>query len=79
MEPCVSYHDPYIPELEHENIKLRSVPDLNQAVNKADCVVIITNHSQYNYQEIYEGANCIMDARNALGDLGKDDPKVIRL
>jgi len=75
----VSYHDPYIPELRHENIDLSSVPDLMAAVEEADCVVIITNHSQYNYQVIYEKASCIMDARNALGEIGKDDPKLIRL
>jgi len=75
----VSYHDPYIPELHHENLDLSSVPDLMKAVENADCVVIITNHSQYDYQAIYEKAKCVMDARNALGELGIDDPKVISL
>lgn len=75
----VSYHDPYIPELDQDNIKLRSVVDLSDAVIRADCVVIITNHSLYDYQEIYHNASCILDARNALGELGKDDPKVTRL
>jgi len=75
----VSYHDPYIPELHHENLDLSSIPDLMKAVENADCVVIITNHSQYDYQAIYEKAKCVMDARNALGELGIDDPKVISL
>ncbi len=75
----VKYHDPYIPKLKHENIDLESVLDLMEAVESVDCVVIITNHSQYDYQQIYEKASCIMDARNALGDIGIDDPKVTRL
>ena len=75
----VEYHDPYIPELSQDNFKLSSVPDLMSAVKKVDCVVIITNHSQYDYKAIYEAANAIMDTRNALGDLGKDHPKVTRL
>jgi UDP-N-acetyl-D-glucosamine dehydrogenase len=76
---AVSYHDPYIPELEDENIRLTSVPDLMEAVAEADCVAIITDHSQYDYQEIYQSARCIMDSRNALGEIGRDDPKVVGL
>ncbi len=75
----VKYHDPFISQLKHENINLESVPDLMEAVESVDCVVIITNHSQYDYQQIYEKASCIMDARNALGDIGIDDPKVTHL
>jgi UDP-N-acetyl-D-glucosamine dehydrogenase len=75
----VTYHDPFIPEISDDNIILSSVPDLMKAVKDTDCVVIITNHSQYDYQKIYQNANTIMDARNALGSIGKDDPKVTRL
>jgi UDP-N-acetyl-D-glucosamine dehydrogenase len=75
----VSYHDPFIPELDHENINLKSVPDLISTVEEVDCVVIITDHTQYDYQEIYQKAKCIMDSRNALGALGKGDPKVTGL
>jgi UDP-N-acetyl-D-glucosamine dehydrogenase len=75
----VSYHDPYIPQIEDEGFSISSVEDLVQAVKSADCVAIITNHTQYDYQGIYQNAKCIMDARNALGEIGKDDPKVTRL
>ena len=75
----VSYHDPFIPVLRHENIELTSVPDVMKEVENVDCVVIITNHSQYDYQAIYDRAQCIMDARNALGEIAGDDPKVMGL
>ena len=75
----VSYHDPFIPELHHENIDLSSVPDLMKAVESADCVVIITNHSQYDYETIFKKAKAVMDARNALGKIAGDDPKVTGL
>lgn len=75
----VNYHDPYIPELHHEDLDLTSVSDLMGAVAESDCVVIITNHSQYDYQEIYNQAQSIMDARNALGKIAGDDPKVVGL
>ena len=75
----VSYHDPFIPELNHDDFKLTSVPNLIKAVEEVDCVVIITDHSQYDYQSIYEKAKCIMDSRNALGFIAKDDPKIYKL
>jgi len=48
-------------------------------VNVADVVVIITNHSSYDYKAILDNANLIVDTRNALGALGKNNPKVVRL
>jgi UDP-N-acetyl-D-glucosamine dehydrogenase len=75
----VSYHDPFIPQLELDNEQMISVPDLNQALQQADCVVILTNHSVYNGAEILENSRLIVDTRNALGDAGKNNPKVVRL
>jgi UDP-N-acetyl-D-glucosamine dehydrogenase len=76
----VEYHDPYIPTLKtHEGAEMQSVPDLMSAVRAADIVVAVTNHKIYNYEAILEAAKFIFDSRNALGRLGKDNPKVERL
>ncbi|MDR3575609.1 MAG: nucleotide sugar dehydrogenase [Anaerolineaceae bacterium] len=75
----VSYHDPYIPHLDHDDWKLASVSDLMAAVRQADCVVIVTNHSSYDYAAILEAAKMIVDTRNALGKSGKNSSKVVRL
>ena len=75
----VTYHDPFIPDLDHEGLQMSSVSDHLAAVRKADCVAIITNHSDYDYSAILEEANLIIDTRNALGDSGQDHPKVIKL
>jgi UDP-N-acetyl-D-glucosamine dehydrogenase len=75
----VSYHDPYVPSIKEEEFELSSVPDLVAAVKAVDCVVIITNHSDYDYAALLEDALCIVDTRNALGSVGRDNPKVIRL
>ncbi len=48
----VSYHDPYIPDLKRDGWDLTSVPDLYEALKNADCVVILTNHSIYDYPAI---------------------------
>ena len=76
----VSYHDPYIPKLKtHNGLEMRSVADLMEAVRTSDCIVIVTNHKGYDYPAILEAAKFIFDSRNALGDLGKNSPKVERL
>ena len=75
----VSYHDPFIPAFDLEGQQMKSVPDLMAAVRAADCVVIVTNHSQYDYLAILEAAKLIVDTRNALGKAGKNSPKVVRL
>jgi UDP-N-acetyl-D-glucosamine dehydrogenase len=76
---CVSYHDPYVPHLQHDGWSLDSVPDLMRAVKTADCVVIVTNHSSYDYPAILAAAGLVVDTRNALGAAGRDNPKVSRL
>ena len=75
----VSYHDPYITSLKHDNWKLESVSDLMESVRKVDCVVIITNHASYDYATIQQQAALIVDTRNALGDLGRGKTNVVRL
>ncbi len=75
----VSYHDPFIASLRHEGLKMDSVPDVMAAVRNADCVVIVTNHSAYDYPKMLSEAKLMVDTRNALGTLGRDHPKVVRL
>ena len=78
-EADVIYHDPYIPQITHEGLYMSSVPNLMEAVKTADCVVIITDHRDYDYEAILASAQMIVDTRNALGKQGKDHPRVVRL
>ncbi|MBN1306126.1 MAG: nucleotide sugar dehydrogenase [Anaerolineales bacterium] len=76
----VTYHDPYVPQVKtQDGEQMFSVPDLMEAVRAADCVIIITDHKKYDYQAILSAAAFIFDSRNALGYLGKQSPKVVRL
>jgi len=77
----VEYHDPYIPQIHHEREgwKMESIKELMPAVKSAEAVVIITNHTVYDYTAILESAAFIFDSRNALGKLGRENPKVVRL
>jgi UDP-N-acetyl-D-glucosamine dehydrogenase len=75
----VLYYDPYVPVLKEEDYVLESVTDLMGAVQAVEVVVIITNHTVFDYTEILERASLIVDTRNALGTAGRDHPKVVRL
>jgi UDP-N-acetyl-D-glucosamine dehydrogenase len=56
-----------------------SVKDMMKSVKEADAVIIVTNHKVYDYGTIIESARFVFDSRNALGKLGKNNPKVERL
>lgn len=75
----VSYHDPYIARLQHDDWEKTSVPDLTETLRDVDCVVIITNHSDYDYAAILRESELIVDTRNAIGDIGQGNPKVHKL
>jgi len=79
----VEYHDPHIPHIHHEREDWRmdsiAEADLMKSVKAADAVVIVTNHSTYDYKAILASAQFIFDSRNALGKMGKESEKVVRL
>jgi UDP-N-acetyl-D-glucosamine dehydrogenase len=75
----VSYHDPYVPEIDHDNIQMASEKDLQSSIEEADLVAIITDHQKYDYNMIGEKAQLIFDARNAMKDVPKIGMKVIKL
>jgi UDP-N-acetyl-D-glucosamine dehydrogenase len=75
----VEYYDPYVPSIKHEGWALDSVTDLSDAVRRSDCVVIITDHEAVDYAALAEEAALIFDTRNALGDSGARNPRVVRL
>ena len=57
------YHDPYISSLADKGVHLTAVADLEGEVQKADCVVIATAHSTYDWASIAHGAAILVDTR----------------
>jgi UDP-N-acetyl-D-glucosamine dehydrogenase len=71
----LTFSDPHVSSLELEGERLTAA-DVN-LVETADCTVIVTNHSVFNYRKIAEKAQLIVDTRNALK--GVDSVKIVRL
>ena len=65
----VSYSDPYVKELKRSNLikkTLRSKRLSSKLLSKLDCIVVATDHDCFDYEEILEFSNLIIDTRNKL-------------
>ncbi len=62
----VTYHDPYVPQVKVNDDIWESVAYSPAWLAEQDCLVIITNHSVYHWDEIAGTARVIVDTRNAL-------------
>ena len=84
----VSYHDPFVKELSFDDAHttsggepLSSIPLTDEELRGADCLIIVTDHSQIDYQRVCRLTPLIVDTRNALnGDVRKESKaRIIRL
>lgn len=69
LEAKVSYYDPYFPYLKVDGIDLKCVKFNKKTIRSFDCVVIVTDHSNVDYQFIAKNSKIVIDTRNAMKDL----------
>jgi len=76
----LSYTDPFVPRLSGRlwqgGNDLEHVDVANLRPGAYDCVVVVTNHSSFDYAQIQRIASVVVDTRNAIASPG---PKVVRL
>jgi len=79
----VNFHDPYVDSihLEGTDRHLHGIPLTDEVIAAADCVVIVTDHSNIDYGHLVSKAQLVVDTRNTTRKLkgGDLDAKVIRL
>ncbi len=75
----VSYHDPHVPAFEEAGLKLSSVELTEEALSQADCVLIVTDHSVFDYANIVRQAQLVVDTRNAAAAVSEGREKIILL
>ncbi len=66
---AVSYHDPHVADLRFDDIEMCSAEYAVATLAAADCVLIVTDHSAYDWNEILENAQLVVDTRNATAAL----------
>src|SRR5947207_2869618 len=77
----VAFYDPYVPVIkptrEHARFAGRKSVEWNREIIASfDLVLIATNHSCVNYQDLADWAHCIVDTRNAMAPVKGASGKV---
>jgi UDP-N-acetyl-D-glucosamine dehydrogenase len=73
----VSFNDPYFPTVgrgRHYNLNMTCAPLTN--LSQYDCVLIVTDHSDYDFDAIVRESRLVVDTRNATN--GIRSPKIVR-
>lgn len=73
----ISYHDPFVPSLELHGRRRRSTPLTDRALAEHDLALILTTHSQIDFQRVVERAPLVFDTRGVTRGLHRDN--LIRL
>lgn len=72
----VTFSDPYVSDLRHEGQEMDSI-GAAEGCREADCVVIVTDHKDFDYRAILESSRLIVDTRNAMK--GIESERIVRL
>jgi UDP-N-acetyl-D-glucosamine dehydrogenase len=77
----LDYNDPYFPSLHkmrhYDYSQMRSVDVTPQALASYDCVLVATDHSSYDYDQIVDTAKLVVDSRNATRHVKKNRGNVV--
>ena len=73
----VSYFDPYAPQIQIDGQNFKSMEWSPREFKRMDCVVIITDHSSVDYEEILKNSKVIFDTRNVYKNMSSK--KVVKL
>jgi len=61
--------DPHVVEARWNGHPLKTEPLTSELIQQADCVLLMTNHTAYDYADIADKAQLIIDTRNAFAGL----------
>lgn len=75
--PEIIYHDSYVPEYKYDGITMHSVELTDEEIESADAVLILTAHSNVDYERVAKHAKLVLDTRNAMKTI--DAGNVVRL
>ena len=73
----VHYSDPFVPSIKLNGSLIKSINPVPEVLRSMDCVVILTDHSTFNYEMVAAHSSLIFDSRNVLMGYGR--PNIIFL
>jgi UDP-N-acetyl-D-glucosamine dehydrogenase len=79
----VSYNDPHIPRLppmrRHPGLQMDSMPLTAKYLAAQDAVLIVTDHSAYDWSWIVENSRLVVDSRNATARVVEHRDRIVRV
>ena len=75
----VKYNDPHVPSILMNCDTMRSVRLSSSLLKRTDCVVIVTDHSAYDYDWIVKNSKLVFDTRNACKQVKSNRGKIVKL
>ena len=75
----VTFHDPHVHAFRENDHEYRSVQLTAQALGDADAVVIVTDHTVFDWQFVVDNAGLVIDTRNATGRTTRGTARIVSL
>ncbi len=75
----VTYADPHVPEIVFDGRALKAVEVTDERLAEADCVVILTDHPEFDYPRIVEASALVVDTRGATHTIAAPADRVVAL
>jgi len=75
----VTYADPHVPSVKMDDTTMHATPLSDNLLKSADSVVILTDHTAFDYAHICATAPMVMDCRNATKNVPKGSGRVWKL
>jgi UDP-N-acetyl-D-glucosamine dehydrogenase len=75
----VAYHDPWVPRFREHGHEAEGVPLTAERLASTDAVVIVTDHSNVDYQLVADHGRLVIDARNAMAATRPGRARVVPL
>ena len=72
----ITYHDPYISSFSYLDREWHSVPADSETLKNQDCVVIVTDHTCFDYPALIRDSSLVFDTRNATRNVRDGHPHV---
>jgi UDP-N-acetyl-D-glucosamine dehydrogenase len=77
----IYYHDPHVPRIHNMrkyDLDIKSSGLNEKLLGQMDAVLIITDHSSYDYEWIVQNSSLILDTRNATRNVSSNRHKIIK-
>jgi len=75
----IYYNDPFVPEIQLNGLKFKSIELTEKTLQNSDIVIITTDHSSYDFEFVVKNSNVIIDTRNATRNIADAKAKIIKL